>query len=521
MRDPLLNWSEALIWVRATPAGDIVETSRSFAGAAGEESAGRSLTEIVPASYHEELFALLRGATASGSHTGRLPLTGNGRGEAVEQRVLALADDAGALLVAEPPLEDMQRLLKRTMEMNANLMQLRTQLQHANERLRLLESVGAVGLAHRDLQTVLDELLRLMCHMLDGDDATILLLDEDRQVLRVEASLGRVEEVGFEVPVGVGVSGGVTVTGRPAIVEDLGAGRVHSPSLAARGGSMLAVPLRAGGRLIGVANVSSARLARFDTADARLLQLVADRAALAIDNVRAYERERRSSLALQRSLLPEALPDVPGIELAARYVPAGEATEVGGDWFDALPLPGGRVGLAIGDVAGRGLNAATAMGRLSNTLHAYALEHRSPSAVLERVNRFAYDEELIATAAYLVLDPGTGEGLYASSGHLPPIVTSGGRAQLLPRAGAPPLGTELRPVPERPFELRRGASLVLYTDGLVEDRREEIDFGIERLRSAAERSDLHPEALAEELLRLLVGDREGEDDVAIVVARRG
>lgn len=520
MREPLLSWSEALLWVRASRSGEIIETSATFERAAGESWVGRPLESLVSPEHGGELTRLLAAAAASPQET-RLPLLTNADAVPSQKRVLAVAESDGFLLVAEPPVEDLRRLLSSTMEMNASLLELRSQLQHANERLRLLESVGAVGLTHRNVSTVLDELLRLMCHMLEGDDAAILLLDEEREVLRLESSLGRSDPVGFEVPLGEGVSGSVASSGAPRIVDDLSRSEVHSKTLAARGGSMVAVPLRAGGRLIGVTNVSSARVGRFDQADARLLQLVADRASLAIDNVRAYEREHRSSLELQRSLLPEFLPSIEGIRLAARYLPAGDVNEVGGDWFDALALPEGRVGLAIGDVAGRGLDAAAAMGRLSHTLHAYALEHPSPAAVLERVNRFAYEEELIATATYVVLDPSTGQGSYASCGHLPAVVRSNGEARLLARAAAPPLGTELRAVPEIPLDLSPPALLVLYTDGLVEVRGEEIDAGLERLLGATAAGPDEPGRMSADLLRTLVGERAGEDDVAIVVAQIG
>jgi phosphoserine phosphatase RsbU/P len=516
MQDPVLTWSEALFVATLRRDGRIISANPALERFAGRPLAGASLPDLVPEAGRAELDRLL---AAEHPTPGLLWLTLDGE-TASERRALVRPEDDGLLLVAEPPVEDMRRLLATTMEMNADLIELRAQLQRANERLRHLESVGAVALVHRDLRTVLDELLRLMCNLLGGDESTILLLDADAEVLVVEAALGREHEIGLKVPVGHGVSGRIAALGEALVVDDISQMDVVAPSLANRGGSLVGVPLRAGGRLIGVAHVTSALTSRFSEQDASLLQLMADRAALAIDNVRAYEREQRSSLMLQRSLLPTRLPDVPGMELAARYLPASDDVQVGGDWFDALALPDGRLGLAIGDVAGRGLMAATMMGRLSNALRAYALEHSSPGAVLERLNRLAYEAEVVATAAYVVLDLQTGEGVFASSGHLPPVIRCDGDAVLLARAGAPPLGAELRPVPEMALSMPPGSDLLLYTDGLVEVRGEAIDDGLERLRVAAGGHTASPDALCDLLVEKLVGERAGEDDVAVVAARR-
>jgi putative methionine-R-sulfoxide reductase with GAF domain len=516
MRDPVLNWSEALFVVSLRRDGRILEANEPIERFAGRTLSGSDISALVPEAGGAELQRLL---AAQGPTPGVLALSLDGE-TVSERRVLAQPEGEHVLLVAEPPVEDLRRLLARAMEMNADLIELRAQLQHANERLRYLESVGAVALIHRDLKTVLGELLRLMCNMLGGDEATVLLLHPEKDVLVIESALGRPDEVGFQVPVGQGVSGRIAASGEPLVVDDLVEMHPIAPLLAERGGSLVGVPLRAGGRLIGVAHVTSAQRGRFNEQDVGLLQLVADRAALAIDNVRAYEREQQSSLTLQRSLLPTRLPDVPSMELAARYLPASDQVQVGGDWFDAIALPDGRLGLAIGDVAGRGLMAATMMGRLSNALRAYALEHSSPGAVLERLNRLAYEEEVVATAAYVVLDPRSGSGVFASSGHLPPLIRSGGDVQLLPRAGAPPLGADLRPVPDVEIEMPAGADLLLYTDGLVELRGEAIDDGLERLRRIAGRQMDGPGELCDLLVEKLVGERAGEDDVAVVAARR-
>ena len=157
--------------------------------------------------------------------------------------------------------------------------------------------------------------------------------------------------------------------------------------------------------------VGAAPPRRFTQEELRLLELAADRVALAIDHARVFEREHKIAETLQRSLLPERLPGIPGIGVAARYLPAATEAEVGGDWYDVIPIPGGSVGLVMGDVAGKGLAAASMVGRLRSALRAYALEGHDPAIVVERLNRLVFtelEESQMATLLYLVFDPADG-----------------------------------------------------------------------------------------------------------------
>jgi serine phosphatase RsbU (regulator of sigma subunit) len=235
------------------------------------------------------------------------------------------------------------------------------------------------------------------------------------------------------------------------------------------------------------------------------------------------EAEQRSAAdLLQRSLLPQHLPAVPGVRLAARSLPGNSGARVGGDWYDVIALPGGEIGLVVGDVVGHDLPAATAMGQLRNTLRAYALENASPAAVLERVNRAADLLQVadMATCVYAVLDPRTLTVRLASAGHLPPLVTSpSGSGRLLRAEPGPPLGVlpDAHYCDER-VPLQRGGALVLYTDGLVERRSEPIDTGLNALE-AAPGSHPGPEAMCDELVRTMLGGAVPGDDVTLLLVQ--
>jgi anti-sigma regulatory factor (Ser/Thr protein kinase) len=256
-----------------------------------------------------------------------------------------------------------------------------------------------------------------------------------------------------------------------------------------------------------------------------LLQLAAAHASPAIERVRlfdALDREHRGAVALQRSLLPERLPDIVGIDAAARYLPARD--EVGGDWYDVIELPRGRIGVAIGDVAGHGVRAAALMGQLRTALRAYALDGREPGETLKRLDRLLQTirGRGMATAAYAVLDPTTGVLRYASAGHPPAVVIDeSGAARLLDVVSAPPLGTlPYSAYTEVESTLMPGEAIVLYTDGLVERRREPLSAGLERLCEAASaNASASAEELCLQITRRLVPEGTVDDDVAIVAVR--
>ena len=240
------------------------------------------------------------------------------------------------------------------------------------------------------------------------------------------------------------------------------------------------------------------------------------------DSKRA-EREHRVAETLQRSLLPDRLPSMPGVVLAARYVPATADLEVGGDWYDVIQLPNGFLGAAIGDVAGHGLLAASTMGQLRMSVRAYALSEDSPAAVLASTRRLLHRvaPTEMATALYLVLNPDTGEIRFSNAGHPPPLlVDPDGNARFLRTALAPPLGpmaySDVQA--EASETLDPGATLVLYTDGLVERRGVSLEDGLARLAHEAADAGSDAESIGERLLLEFLGE-EVEDDVALLVLR--
>jgi anti-sigma regulatory factor (Ser/Thr protein kinase) len=326
------------------------------------------------------------------------------------------------------------------------------------------------------------------------------------------------------IPVGGGFAGRIAAGRRPIYIADVDHAEILNPILRMKGvRSLLGVPLLIEGTILGVLHVGTVTPREFTNTDAALLQLAASQAAPAIDRARlfdALDREHRSAVALQRSLLPDRLPDLVGIDTAARYLPARD--EVGGDWYDVIDLPGGHVGLAIGDVAGHGLRAASLMGQLRAGLRAYALDGHSPGETLKRLDRMlqTISGRGMATAAYAILDTATGALRYASAGHPPPVIVRGGReAHLMEVKAAPPLGS----LPFSTFhdvqdQLGSDDTIVLYTDGLIERRHEPLTAGLERLRALASAA-ASAEQLCRRLIEQLVPAGGAEDDIAVVALR--
>ncbi|MFR9674374.1 SpoIIE family protein phosphatase [Streptomyces sp. TR06-5] len=258
--------------------------------------------------------------------------------------------------------------------------------------------------------------------------------------------------------------------------------------------SLMVVPLRARGIVLGLLVISrAAESDPFDHDDLALAMEVADRAGTSLDNARLYAREREGALMLQRALLPQSVPSPPGVQVAYRYVPGSSGTEVGGDWFDVIPLAGGRVALVVGDVTGHGLRAAATMGRIRTAVRTLAGLDLPPDELLRRVNELADDlaagpdDPLLATALYAVYDPSTRRCHLAKAGHVPPLLLlpgpeGGWRSRILDLPSGAPLGVSGVQFETVELDVEEGAVLVLYTDGLIESRGEDITDGIERLR---------------------------------------
>jgi anti-sigma regulatory factor (Ser/Thr protein kinase)/FixJ family two-component response regulator len=385
-----------------------------------------------------------------------------------------------------------------------------------------LERLTESALANLTLDELLNELLGHVCELIGTDTAAILLLDEERQVLEVRAERGLQGEVEsrFTVPVGSGFAGRIVSERRSIVIDNVPEADVMSPVLRASVKSLLGVPLLTEDRIIGVMHVGTTEPRRFSAEDTVVLQLASDRAARAIDRAKRFQQEHETAVTLQRSLLPDRLPDIPGLALAARYLPGAAGAEVGGDWYDVIPLADGRVGLAMGDVVGRGIPAASLMGQLRNGLRAYAIEGHSPSALLERLDRLvqSLNPGRMATLLYMILEADGRSAVFANAGHLPPLVVEEGREpRLIEGARGVPLGV----LPYASFEesgarLEPGSTLVVYTDGLVEERGISIEIRLSDLQRAASTPFEGPNELCEHLLREMLPDGPGVDDVAVL-----
>jgi GAF domain-containing protein/anti-sigma regulatory factor (Ser/Thr protein kinase) len=275
------------------------------------------------------------------------------------------------------------------------------------------------------------------------------------------------------------------------------------------------------GRLWLATAAGSARV--LSEADRPFADELGGRVASAVHNARMFARQRSVAETLQHSLLPERLPQIPGIETAARYVAGGPGVEVGGDWYDVIQLSGGRIGIAIGDVVGKGERAAALMGHLRSALRAYGTDGRSPAEVMERLNALLLDTgpDQMATVVYVVLDPETGLLRFVNAGHPPPLLASpGSPPSFLEDTRGMPIGA----LPgahyvESTATLRPGGLLLLYTDGLVEDRAHSIDVGLDRLRHAVASSRGDLDELCETVLDQALSGRDAHDDTAVVAVR--
>ena len=392
----------------------------------------------------------------------------------------------------------------------------------AEERIRAIQSITDAALSGLDDRELLTELLDRTREALQADTAAVLLLDSSSGQLIATAAAGLEEEVrqGVRIPVGRGFAGRIAAERRPVILDHVDHSTVLNPILWAKGiQSMMGVPMVAGGRVIGVLHIGSLTPRRFTSHDIELLQLAADRAAAAVQSITARV-DRVAAEALQRSLVPSALPAVPGAEMAARYIPGSGV--VGGDWYDVFTLPSGELCVVIGDVAGSGLPAAVIMGRMRSALRAYALETRDPAEVLARLDRkmLHFEPNALATVLYAVIDPALDRMHVASAGHFPPVLAAPGQAAQLADVPAGML-IGILPGAQRPVstvKIPLGALLCFFTDGLVERPGEVIDEGLARLCQAIA-AEL-PDVVCSTVMGALVGSEPARDDIALLMIRR-
>ncbi len=390
------------------------------------------------------------------------------------------------------------------------------------EKLHDVQSITDAALSMLDPRALLDVLVGRVREALEADTAAILLLDRRSRQLVATAASGLEEEVqqGVQIPVGRGFAGRIAAQGSPVIIDEVDHTKVINPILLEKGiRSLMGAPLLAEGKVVGVLHVGTLSPRAFADHDVDLLQLAADRAAVAVQALTA-QLDRAATSALQGSLLPSALPAAGGLAMAARYVPG--SGHVGGDWYDVFPLPSGEVCAVIGDVAGTGLPAAVIMGRIRSVMRAYALQTADPAEVLDRLDRKMryFEPDALATVLYTVVSPARDQVRVCSAGHLPPIIARSGEPAAVAEVASDVLigvsSRERRQVSILDFP--RGAVLCLYTDGLVERRDRPIDEGIGRLCAAITAQD--PEAGCAAVMAAMAGYSPHTDDIALLMLRR-
>ncbi len=368
--------------------------------------------------------------------------------------------------------------------------------------------------------------LRSAVALLDSDGARLRVVNDDLR--NAPDSAGG--ELTLQSP---SVMTKAIATRRPVLVEDPEDLRIQfdgeleiDPARVAASDerSWVGLPLLAASAPLGALRFSFGRPRKIIEEERVFLEALAGQCSLAVERAGLYEREHTTAETLQRSLLPDQLPSVPGLVLTAMYRPVAKNMEIGGDWYDAFRLADQRLAVAVGDVMGKGLTAAAGMGRVRNALRALALTDPRPAAVLGGLDRLfsaTEEEEQVTTVAYLVIDPETGNGVLGNAGHLPALVLEAGCA---PRFDQVEAGTPLgwaSPRKQHAFNLRPGNTAVFYSDGLVENRNRGLDAGLEELATVASRADEEllgrPERLLEYLVERMLAGHEQDDDVTVLV----
>ncbi|WP_369034942.1 SpoIIE family protein phosphatase [Streptomyces adonidis] len=428
----------------------------------------------------------------------------------------------------------------------------------ARRNLALLNEAGSRIGNSLDLETTARELLDVVvpgfCDLatvdlyqglLAGDETPPGLADGSAELRRVAyaSAVSDAPFAGGKAPVAVGAvhhfpfnspCADALRTARPQLVPAEDNGAIQST---------LAVPMVAHDTVVGLAQFSRTKGSEpFGERDRALAWELAARAAVCIDNARLYRREHERALILQRSLLPPGDPEASGLDIACRYLPGNAATEVGGDWFDVIELPGNRTALVVGDVMGRGLRAAVAMGELRTAVRTLALLDLEPAEVLSALDEIArglgtpggvqqatraarqprdadLSEVYLATCIYAVYDSVTRRCTFANAGHLPPVLLEPGEdALMLDVPPGMPLGVGGEPFEEVEVELPEGSLLALYTDGLVESRDHPLDEGLQAFVGALSDPSQPLEDVCDHVLNTL-DTHHGEDDIALLMAR--
>lgn len=391
-----------------------------------------------------------------------------------------------------------------------------------------LQILSDAAMTHLDLDELSSALVDHSAALFGADAAALLLRDDKYPGLHLRARAGELalELDGERVRVGEDVLGGLAASLSGAILR---AGNLDEVDRARAGlgselASLLVVPLLSARELMGLLLLGSRDENHFDERDLELLTLAAERMALAVDHAQRYADGRLLVETLQRSLLPERLPVHPRMQLAARYLPAGLAPQVGGDWYDAVELDDNRTAVMIGDVVGHGIQAAITMSELRNALRAFAVEGHTPEEALRQLDRVVHASRgpgMVATVLFVVIDAAQDTVTLARAGHPPPALRGvDGTVRFLETKRTLPLGVDPDDVPSQEvFSMKPGETLLLFTDGLVERRGESITDSFERLLDALAQAPAEVDALCEHVLRETATEQGRDDDVAVLAVQ--
>ncbi|MCX5374948.1 SpoIIE family protein phosphatase [Streptomyces sp. NBC_00091] len=510
-------------------------------GVSAAEHLGKRLTEVVPGVNATALEATMRQVLEQGTAVVDVRRTGRTPADPDQDRTWScsyapLLDGSGRRLGLIASLIDITEGQRAQLE-----------AERARTRFALLAEAGTRIGTTLDLRQTAQEIVDLLVPQLaDSADVQLLeaVLDPDESAAAAASTQGLLRRLAaafpdpsaptarlapgqtFQIPTGTvyerviaeGVPMNLYVSDIPALITDPRADALRD--YLATLGSARMVPLVARGKVLGAVAVTRLRAREpFDAQDCVLIDELVARAALNIDNARMYTSQRQAALTLQRSLTNSALPEVPGLQLTGRYLPASEH-DVGGDWFDVIQLPRGRTGLVIGDVMGHGIHAAAVMGQLRTAVRTLARHDVPPAQMLRSLDAVVEDlgEDEMATCVYAVHDPAAGGCVIARAGHPPPaVVTPDGRVAFLQGPPGTPLGTGGQEFRTEEVPLPPGSLLALYTDGLIECRHRDLDEGLERLARALGQAGPLEELCDGILARLL--PEAPQDDVAVLLAR--
>jgi PAS domain S-box-containing protein len=531
----LVQAGAQVVWV-ATPSGEIAEDSpewRWITGQALEEYLGSGWLDAIHPEDRERVEREWRDCVGAGKVFDSRYRVRTKAGAYRHYDVRAVPIERDSKIVEWVGASTDVTAQREAEEMRGRLTEQLSAAALRTARLQQATSMLAEALTVEQVVEVITEVGR---SAIGADRSAVALLDEERLRVRTINPGGLPDSPGapsgdipLEIPSVITLA---INTRRPLLIENPDALRRQFDGLAdvdlflahSDERAWVGMPLLAAGAALGALRFSFSRPRKITDEERVFLEALAGQCALAVERASLFEREHTTAETLQRSLLPDRLPSVPGIILDARYLPVTRNMEIGGDWYDAFRLPDGRLAVAAGDVMGKGLTAAAGMGRVRNALRALALTDPRPAAVLTGLDRLFTATELdeqVTTVAYLVFDPGSGEGLAGNAGHLPPLVMS---RNAPPRLDWGEAGTPLgwpSPRQQYAFRLPPGNTAVLYSDGLVENRRRGLDVGLDELVAVAGQAKPEvagdPGRLLEYLVERMLMGYEQDDDVTVLV----